>query len=201
MIRKFAALALAWALSACASVAPDVSAPVRSTAYVAVVGGHGTGIVIAPGKILTAKHVVFDEPKIEVEFADGTKRPATVLWMADGETDAATIAVDTAGITPATVDCRAPRLGESVVSYGHPLSMRNVATFGRISNTEEPDGILMDLAIAPGNSGGGIWSADGKLIGIAVAIATMPAHPMLPIAIPMGISVMQSLTPFCEQLR
>src|SRR5690349_7868697 len=59
---------------------------------------RGSGVVVAPGRVLTAAHVLRSD-EVAVTFADGRTIPGRVLGT-DTDLDIAVIDVDTSEITP-----------------------------------------------------------------------------------------------------
>lgn len=149
----------------------------QATVYVAIndTGSHGSGVVIAPGVVLTNQHVVEKLDKPKVEFPNGDKRDAKVAWKGLNGYDLAVLLVDTGNTKPAEIDCAVPKVGQAIFANGHPMSLRNITTWGKVSsvpmNADEEivDAVILDLTITSGNSGGGVWSGN-KLVGLATAV-------------------------------
>lgn len=167
--------------------------------------GHGSGTVIANGLVLTARHVVVDaKGDIKVRLSNNEERVAHVAMVGvDERHDYALLQVDTTGITPAHVSCAKPHQGDKVMAYGDPLQITRIATWGRIADRYEvqnkgaPIGSrIMDMTVAPGNSGGGVWNENGELVGIVDALLIMPGNPDFVVA-PTGHSVMIEMSAVC----
>ena len=94
----------------------------------------GSGIVWAPGLIVTANHVVERDDEIEVTLPDGTRLPATLLGR-DAGTDIALLKVESDALTPATPSDVEIKPGHIVLAVGRPGGSP-VATFGVVSTTE-----------------------------------------------------------------
>lgn len=158
----------------------------QATVRVDVDAGHGSGVVIAKNRVLTAAHVVADAKHVSVLLSDGTKHDANVLWVStDAMPDTALLDVPTGDIQPATLDCAEPTRGEPVFSYGYPLTADKVMTWGKVASSvpyssEAKWAYVLDLTVAPGNSGGGIWGPDGRLVGLTDAVLIVPG--------PMGLT-------------
>jgi serine protease Do len=141
--------------------------------------GHGSGVHLGHGFILTAAHVVEDHSEMEVTDSDGHKQIGKVLW-ANKTYDVALIRVDSAAALAASpLNCSAapPKIGDEVVAIGNPLSIGTIRTYGRIAALAEERGpfataIMVDLTVAPGMSGGGVFDKAGNLVGIVNAFAT-----------------------------
>ena len=144
-----------------------------------VVQGLGTGFVIkADGLIVTNAHVVDGAHSVKVTLEDGRKFDATVIGT-DASTDLALVKIDDVSnlATVSFGDSDALQVGEDVVAIGNPFGLGNSVTSGIISalGRDIHDGpfdnfIQTDAAINRGNSGGPLFSADGKVIGINTAI-------------------------------
>ncbi|HMA47249.1 MAG TPA: trypsin-like peptidase domain-containing protein [Frankiaceae bacterium] len=93
----------------------------------------------------------------------------------------AIVTVDRQGLPPAQFRTDLPRVGELAVALGSPLGFENSATAGIISglNRSIPasgrqsqslvDLIQTDAPISPGNSGGALVDAQGRVVGISEA--------------------------------
>lgn len=148
-------------------------------------GATGSGFVAdAEGHIVTAAHVVDGADRVTVTFADGTSRTATVSGT-DDATDVAVLTVDPEGLTlhPLELgDSSGLEVGEAVAAVGSPFGYESSISTGIVSGLdrtiEAPNGftvahaIQIDAALNPGNSGGPIVDAEGRVIGIADQIAT-----------------------------
>lgn len=151
----------------------------QATVYVELEGGHGSGVVIGDGLILTNQHVVDDvKEKTTVIFANGVKREARVIWKGSKPYDLALLSADTTGAQVAGIDCKPSQVGREVSIHGHPLRFRSVTTWGRVAalpmnDDEIADAQLLDAVVTGGNSGGGVW-AGSKVVGIATAVVLRP---------------------------
>ena len=145
----------------------------------------GTGFVVdGKGHILTAAHVVNGASSVTVTFQDGTTRKATVLGQ-DNATDVAVLSIDASGLTlhPLALGSSASlQVGDAVAAIGDPFTYQRSMSTGIVSGLDRtisaPNGftvahaIQTDAALNPGNSGGPVLDASGKVIGIADQIAT-----------------------------
>jgi putative serine protease PepD len=145
----------------------------------------GTGFVVdGHGHIVTAAHVVDGATSITVKFQDGTSRQAKVLGK-DDATDVAVIRVDPAGLTlhPLALGSSASvGVGAPVAAIGDPFGYERSLSTGIVSGVDRtvqaPNGftvahaIQTDAAMNPGNSGGPVLDANGRVVGIADQIAT-----------------------------
>lgn len=154
-------------------------------------GAEGSGVIFTPdGYIITNNHVVSDSSggsdvpvdKVTVTFATGEKLPATIVGR-DPLTDLAVIKVDKTGLPAAKFIERFSlvKVGQYAIAIGSPLGLKNSVTLGIVSGlareidtsgTEQfalIDLLQTDAAISPGNSGGALVDAQGRVIGINVA--------------------------------
>ena len=154
--------------------------------------GEGSGIILdTEGHILTNNHVVAEVAnggKLTVTFHDGSSSSATIVGR-DPMTDIAVIKVsDKTGLKPARLGSSASlQVGDQVIAIGSPLGLSGTVTQGIVSAINRPvvtdqesddataaiSAIQTDAAINPGNSGGALVDADGAVIGINSAIATV----------------------------
>ena len=141
--------------------------------------GSGSGVIItADGYIATCAHVVDGAKKLTVTLNDDTSYEATLIGT-DKRNDLAIIKIDATGLTPAALgDSDMLTVGEDVIAIGNPLGeLCGTATGGMISAVKrnitvegtEMELVQTDAAISPGNSGGGLFNASGRLIGIVNA--------------------------------
>lgn len=141
--------------------------------------GHGSGVHIGNGYVLTAAHVPAGKKQMAYGRDDGLKGTAAVVWSS-AETDIALMRLDTAdGLAASALECRAPAKGEAVALKGNPLVLDNITTWGRVAGDATELGpwanvLPVDGAIAGGMSGGGAFDADGDLIGISVGMMVQP---------------------------
>ena len=143
------------------------------------VSGLGTGFVIDPdGLIVTNAHVVEDARNVKVTLEDGRSFDASVIGT-DSSTDLALVKVEGVSDLPTVSfgDSDALQVGEDVVAIGNPFGLGNSVTSGIISalgrdihNGPYDNFIQTDAAINMGNSGGPLFSTDGKVVGINTAI-------------------------------
>ena len=156
----------------------------------------GSGVVIsADGYVLTCHHVVDGATSITVTLNSGGRYLATLVGS-DAASDLAVIKIEPQEtLVYAEQGCSADLVaGEQVVAIGNPLgTLGGTVTNGIISALERKiqmsDGTVMTLlqtnaAINSGNSGGGLFNLDGKLIGIVNAKYSAEGVEGLAFAIP-----------------
>ena len=141
----------------------------------------GSGVIIsADGYIVTNNHVVEGAKSVYVTLANGENYDAEVIGS-DDFTDLGLIKIEATGLTAAQVGSSEDlRKGETAIVIGNPLGYLDgsvstgvISAMGR--TLEFSDGttlhnlIQTDAAVNPGNSGGGLFNAQGALVGIICA--------------------------------
>jgi putative serine protease PepD len=154
-------------------------------------GDTGSGVVLrSDGYILTNNHVIASAVNgggtITVSFNDGTIKPAKIVGR-DTSYDLAVIKVVASGLTVASLgNSENVAVGDEAIAVGSPLGLSGTVTSGIISALNRPvsaggsgdptsfiNAIQTDAAVNPGNSGGALVNAQGLVIGINSAIATL----------------------------
>ena len=141
--------------------------------------GAGSGVIISQdGYILTNNHVINGANSVKVRLRDGTEYDATIIGS-DSDNDIALLKVNATGLSPATFgDSNSLAVGDYVVAIGNPLGELGVTvTDGIISalarkvTIEDTQMTLLqtNAQVNPGNSGGGLFNANGELVGIVNA--------------------------------
>ena len=159
-----------------------------------VQSGAGSGVIISQdGYILTCAHVVDGATSVKVQLQNGETYDATIVGS-DATSDIAVIKIEATGLTPAVIgDSDALAVGETVVAVGNPLgTLSNTVTDGIISalnrevTVEDNDMTLLqtNASISPGNSGGGLFNANGELIGVVNAKSSYSEAEGIGFAIP-----------------
>ena len=146
----------------------------------------GAGVVWLRGGVLVTNAHVATGPGTEVVLADGRALQARVLAR-DPRRDLALLAVPADDLEPALrADARGLRAGELVVALGHPLGVAYATALGMVhrapTGARGPAGWLhADIRLAPGNSGGPLADATGRVVGINAMIVgglgiAVPTH-------------------------
>jgi serine protease Do len=130
--------------------------------------GSGAGVVWdARGIVVTNAHVVRGR-YATVESAAGRRVQAALVGR-DPERDLAVLRVDAreAGALVAAPRRDSATLvpGEFVVAVGHPHGVRGVVTAGLVHGCNAR-WVVADVRLAPGNSGGPLADAAGRVVGI-----------------------------------
>jgi len=137
-------------------------------------GGTGSGVIwISNGLIVTNAHVARDTAAVVLPGGRAIEARG-LAW--DPEYDLAALALDAEGLSAADVgDSDRLRVGDLVVAVGSPFGLVGAVTAGVIHaigprRTAGSSFIRADLRLAPGNSGGPLADARGRVIGINAMI-------------------------------
>jgi serine protease Do len=148
--------------------------------------GHGSGVVWRrDGLVVTNAHVA-TTPHTVVTLPDG-RRVAAQVVARDPSRDLALVQLDTAALPPGALTPATPgapsrlRPGEVVLAFGHPLGHANALAAGivhaagdaapppwlRSRHGAPPVRVVRaDVRLLPGNSGGPLADAAGRVVGI-----------------------------------
>jgi S1-C subfamily serine protease len=144
--------------------------------------GAGSGVVFTEdGFILTNAHVVGRNASGVADFADGSRAEYLVVGR-DTLSDLAVVRAQGATPPPAVLgNADDLQVGQLVVAVGNPLGLAGSVTAGVVSALGRSlpvgtgriidDVIQTDAALNPGNSGGALATADGKVVGVNTAVA------------------------------
>jgi S1-C subfamily serine protease len=156
----------------------------------------GSGVVLTTeGHLITNAHVVGAATSGEAAFVDGTTARFEVVGR-DALSDLAVLRADRAVPDPPEYgDADGLRVGQLVVAVGNPLGLagsvtagvvsalgRSMPARGRTTARMIEDVIQIDALLNPGNSGGALADADGRVVGINTAVAGVG----LGLAVPMN---------------
>lgn len=143
--------------------------------------GHGSGLVLsADGYVLTNSHVARAAGPLRVRLADEAAVLPATLVGSDPTTDLAVVRVDEKLPAALPLAEDAPvQVGELVVAIGNPHGLERSVSLGVVSALYRslPTGprsvleglIQTDAAVNPGNSGGPLLDAEGRVAGITTA--------------------------------
>ena len=141
-------------------------------------GSGGAGLLWeATGLVVTNAHCVARGATMEVSGESSTEgrwREARVIAYHPPH-DLALLAVSSLGGGGPSLELRDAdtlRAGELLFAHGHPLGVRDALAMGvlhgiaRDQRTGAPRWVVADVRLAPGNSGGPLVDAEGRLVGI-----------------------------------
>ncbi|HZL88420.1 MAG TPA: tetratricopeptide repeat protein [Pirellulaceae bacterium] len=133
--------------------------------------GLGTGFVIAPeGLIATNLHVIGEARPITVQTADGKSLRVSGIRAWDRTLDLAVVEVEAKDLPALKLgDSDKPQQGDSIVVMGNPFGLKHSVVSGVLSEQRDIDGrkmLQIAFPVEPGNSGGPVLDAQGKVLGI-----------------------------------
>jgi S1-C subfamily serine protease len=172
----------------------------------------GSGFVIdRSGLIVTNAHVVAAATDIRVTFSDRHTVSAVPVGK-DEDTDLALLRVDTKELDlhPLELgDSGSVQVGDPTVAIGNPYGLDRTLTTGVVSALQRrltaPSGftidhvIQTDAALNPGNSGGPLLDAGGRVIGINSQIATGGAGGSVGIGFAVPINTAKQVIPQLQE--
>lgn len=132
-------------------------------------GRQGSGIMIAPQKILTNCHVIQGSNEIFVTNAATQKSFRATRAVYDTQDDLCLLVVPHTGSHTVKIDRSwMPQLGDPVLSVGYPLGNLSYGK-GKVTRVYTDNGVsVVDTSAGCnfGNSGGALLNARGELVGI-----------------------------------
>jgi len=142
-------------------------------------GGLGSGVIMSEdGYIITNAHVVEDASRFVVELFDRRSYRAELVGV-DKPSDLALLKIEAPNLIAAEWgDSDMAEVGAIVWAVGSPFGFQQTVTSGILSGKDRPgEGgnrkkamLQTDAAVNPGNSGGPLVDAQGKVIGINTSI-------------------------------
>ncbi len=154
--------------------------------------GFGAGVIWqADGMIVTNAHVIRRHP-LHVKLRDGRTLDARLVAY-DQENDIAALAADATNLDSIELgDSQSLAPGQLVLALGHPWGVPRAVTAGVVigSGARLPEiprasreWVAVSLRLRPGNSGGPLVDARGRLLGIN----TMMTGPDFGMAVPVHV--------------
>jgi S1-C subfamily serine protease len=176
---------------------PERKRAMKANVRLEVRQGMGSGVVIQRKDdeviIVTNRHVVDSTfganspvpdiknvPKLRVTYFNEHSNPASVIWIAPDQIDLALVRAHAPKeIEPVAWSASTKVLaGQEVFALGNPIGLGWTYTRGVVSalrqstfNGREVGIIQTDAKLTYGNSGGGLYTEKGELVGINTAIA------------------------------
>lgn len=144
----------------------------------------GAGVLLDGNRhVLTAAHVIGLATTITVTGPSGGSTNAHPIAQ-DRDADIAVVKLDEdlPGMLPARLAPSLPQPGDELWTLGHPIALDYSLSRGIVSAVRPMSEVgargwkghvlQTDAAINPGVSGGGLFDTEGRLVGIAVSIAS-----------------------------
>ena len=148
----------------------------RSVVVITTSDAQGSGVIVRPNVVATNCHVVDDGGEIVVYKADNRRAQTdtphrAAIRHADDERDLCLLDVSALWGIPAQIrKAGSLSIGEAVYAIGTPQGLEYSLSAGVVSQLRrDEDGapvIQTDAAVSPGSSGGGLFDAEGYLVGI-----------------------------------
>jgi S1-C subfamily serine protease len=141
----------------------------------------GTGFAVGDDLVVTNAHVVAGEPATEVQRQDGSSVPAALVAF-DPERDLAVLSAP--GLGAASLPIAESAVGQTGAVFGHPgggplelspfdvrqrVTARGADIYGRPG--VERDVLVLASDLAPGDSGSALVDGEGRVVGVAFAVA------------------------------
>jgi serine protease Do len=151
----------------------------RSTVLVRPCGsrGNGSGVLWSPDGLLVTNAHVACKSRAEVSLWDGREFSAEVTAR-EARSDLAALRISCGNLSAAEVgDSSRVRPGEIAIAVGNPLGFLGALTTGVVQAVGPIRGwgshtwVQSDVRLAPGNSGGPLADARGRVIGINSMVA------------------------------
>jgi serine protease Do len=138
----------------------------------------GTGFLVRKdGWIATNLHVIAGARELTVATTDKHEYPVVDVLAVDEPRDLALVRIEAKDMSVVPLgDSDLVRPGDSVVAIGHPLGLEDTVSNGLVSAVRVIDPALSVLQIsapiAPGSSGGPLFSDKGEVIGVVTRYST-----------------------------
>ncbi len=144
---------------------------------------NGSGVIIGYdgeyATIVTNHHVVYGSKEFNVVLYDGSTYKGELLHLDEiGDLAIVRIQPDEAVEVATIADSDKLIIGQPLAAAGNPLGLGLSVSFGYLTHPRRDIGddggnfIQMDVTVNPGNSGGGLYDAQGNLVGIVTAKAS-----------------------------
>lgn len=153
----------------------------------------GTGIIVSPqGHLLTAAHLVTGATGVTATLPNGMEFDATVLRV-DASIDLAILQLPGRGHPCAPVSApMALKVGEDVFVVGSPLgkTLASSVSRGVLSGVRTIEGVQYlqtDASVSPGNSGGPMFDARGRVQAIVSTKIAAPGVEGLAFGVPVDL--------------
>jgi len=157
----------------------SIQTAVPTQSFMRNMAGQGSGVIMnADGHILTNAHVVQGAEQIRVVLHDRRSFMASQVGEVDTLNDLAVLKIDANNLIPAEWgESEQLSVGSIVWAVGSPFGYDQTVTSGIISAKDRmrrgnghQQMLQTDAAVNPGNSGGPLVDAQGRVVGINTAI-------------------------------
>ncbi|MEE2825874.1 MAG: trypsin-like peptidase domain-containing protein [Planctomycetota bacterium] len=157
----------------------SIQTAVPTQSFMRNMAGQGSGVIMnADGHILTNAHVVQGAEQIRVVLHDRRSFMARQVGEVDTLNDLAVLKIDANNLIPAEWgESEQLSVGSIVWAVGSPFGYDQTVTSGIISAKDRmrrgnghQQMLQTDAAVNPGNSGGPLVDAQGRVVGINTAI-------------------------------
>jgi S1-C subfamily serine protease len=146
-----------------------VAAVLRRVVDIRSTAGQGSGFFVAADLVVTNAHVIGGDASVAVVRADGVASRGSVVRVSR-DADLALLRVTPPGAFGLPMRTVAQlRVGEDVLALGAPQGFSQTVTRGIVSALRRENGVVFvqtDAAVNPGNSGGPLVDATGRVIGV-----------------------------------
>jgi S1-C subfamily serine protease len=176
----------------------------------------GSGFVVSDdGYIVTNAHVVEGSNDVRVRFGEAGAGEGSVdakVIGADPSTDIALLKIDghARDLKPLPLgDSSKLRVGDPTIAIGNPFGFDQTVTTGIVSalqrqipapnNFSIDDVIQTDASVNPGNSGGPLLDAAGRVIGVNSQIATGGSQGSVGIGFAVPVNTVKDVVPQLEE--
>src|ERR671915_1472696 len=144
-------------------------------------GGIGAAIAWSDGGLFVTSAHVIRSPRMTVVTPNGRRVPGELVWQ-ERHRDVALVRAPGAAMPPVWIaDPSAMRPGSLIVAIGHPFGLVDAVSTGVLQSVGQLpleldfEGgrlrwVQADVRLGPGNSGGPLANADGRVIGVAAMI-------------------------------
>lgn len=156
---------------AASSLPRDLDKALKAVVLIRTEKGIGSGVIISGrGDIITANHVVSGATEVAVELNSGESLQASVIDGVPSE-DLAWLKVQLSRSSCLQLASELPRVGSELYAVGSPLdeALSQTVSRGIVSAVRRGDGfelIQTDASLNPGNSGGPLLDARGRVAAI-----------------------------------
>ena len=166
--------------------------------------GNGSGFIVDPsGGVVTSANLVADALEITATLSDGTVSRGEVVGR-DSKTGLALVQIRERTALPTLKfgDSEALRMGQRVVTIGHPYALDSTMAAGMVTglkrdfNTGPYDEYIQTDIIFTGMAGSPLLNLDGEVVGVNTATYGASERDKIGLAVPSRLAV-----PVIDQLR